>query len=103
MIKFSIIIPAYNVEDYIFECLSSVASQSVSGNIFEIIVIDDCSDDNTFNIISSYNRVANYSIISNNKNEGLISGNYYEDLVGINKHDSIRHNFINQLNQTFEA
>jgi glycosyltransferase involved in cell wall biosynthesis len=71
VIKFSIIIPAYNVEDYIFECLSSVASQSVSGNIFEIIVIDDCSDDNTFNIISSYNRVANYSIISNNKNEGL--------------------------------
>jgi len=41
--------------------------------------------------------------IVNNKNEGLISGNYYEDLVGINKHDSIRHNFINQLNQTFEA
>ena len=40
---FSIIVPMYNVEQYIYDCLSSVLNQSFSS--VELIVVDDGSDD----------------------------------------------------------
>lgn len=50
--KFSIIIPAYNVEKYIKKCLDSILNQTYKS--FEVIIIDDASTDNTYNIISQY-------------------------------------------------
>ena len=41
--KFSIIIPIYNVENYLRKCLDSVASQTYN-NFEVIIVIDKCAD-----------------------------------------------------------
>ena len=49
---FSIIIPAYNREDYIEQCLNSVFAQSF--NNYEIIVIDDGSTDRTVEILRGY-------------------------------------------------
>jgi len=49
---FSIIIPAYNVEKYIDRAISSVLNQSFQN--FEMIVIDDCSTDDTLRIITSH-------------------------------------------------
>lgn len=54
--KISIIIPCYNVEKYIIECLDSVINQSIGIDALEIIAIDDHSFDNTCNIISSYEK-----------------------------------------------
>ena len=51
-IKFSIIMPAYNVEDSIEESINSVLNQTYSN--FELIIIDDCSTDNTYNIVKKY-------------------------------------------------
>lgn len=48
----SIIIPAYNAEQYIEDVIRSVQSQSY--NIIEIIVVDDGSDDRTFEICQKY-------------------------------------------------
>ena len=48
----SIIIPMYNVEKYIGECLESILAQTFLD--FEAIVIDDCSTDNGFEIVKSY-------------------------------------------------
>lgn len=50
--KVSIIIPAYNVAEYIKECLDSVLSQSFSD--IEVIIIDDGSTDTTASIIKQY-------------------------------------------------
>ena len=52
--KFSIIIPCYNVEEYISECLDSIINQTIGLNDIEIILVDDCSTDSTVQIIREY-------------------------------------------------
>ena len=47
--KISIVIPVYNVEDYISECLQSVMRQTYKGEI-ECILVDDCGTDNSIAI-----------------------------------------------------
>ncbi len=54
-IKFSIIMPAYNVEDSIENSINSVLNQTYSN--FELIVIDDCSTDNTYNTVKKISNV----------------------------------------------
>jgi poly(ribitol-phosphate) beta-N-acetylglucosaminyltransferase len=44
---FSIIIPTFNIENYIVECLQSIEAQTLSREKFELIVVDDCSSDDT--------------------------------------------------------
>jgi glycosyltransferase involved in cell wall biosynthesis len=51
-VKISVIVPSYNYEDYIAECIESVLSQSYSN--VELIIVDDCSTDDTREIIKSY-------------------------------------------------
>ncbi|WP_297277203.1 glycosyltransferase family 2 protein [uncultured Brachyspira sp.] len=53
MIKVSIIIPIYNAEKYLEECLNSVINQTFKE--IEIICINDCSKDNSINIIKNIN------------------------------------------------
>ena len=48
--KLSVIVPAYNVSPYILECLLSILAQSVKFE-YELIVCNDCSTDNTLNVI----------------------------------------------------
>ena len=48
-IKISVIIPAYNVEDYIKDCLDSVLSQKLKEN--EIIIVNEGSTDQTQGIV----------------------------------------------------
>ena len=49
--KFSIIVPAYNVAQYIEECVESVLNQDYDN--FEVIVVDDGATDETPQIIDS--------------------------------------------------
>ncbi len=52
--KVSIIIPCYNVEKYIDRCLNSVYSQTIGVDALEIILIDDCSRDNTIDKLRAF-------------------------------------------------
>lgn len=54
-IKISVIVPAYNVENYVRECLDSLLKQSII-NVMEIIMINDCSTDTTGQIMDEYAR-----------------------------------------------
>ena len=48
----SIIIPMYNAERYIGACLDSILAQTFTD--FEVIVVDDCSTDNSRAVVESY-------------------------------------------------
>ncbi|MBR2159560.1 MAG: glycosyltransferase, partial [Campylobacter sp.] len=50
--KVSIIIPVYNVEKYISECLDSCINQTLQD--IEIIIVDDCGSDKSIDIVKEY-------------------------------------------------
>ena len=52
MIKISIIVPIYNAENYLSKCLESLVRQTFKN--IEIILIDDCSTDNSKKIIEEF-------------------------------------------------
>lgn len=70
-IKFSIIIPVYNVEKYINECVDSVLNQTYTN--FEIILVDDGSTDSSPQICDSYAEKDNRIKVIHKKNGGLSS------------------------------
>lgn len=49
--KFIVVVPVYNAELYIQQCLESILSQTYKN--YELFIVDDCSTDNTANIIKS--------------------------------------------------
>lgn len=52
--KISIIIPVYNAEEFIIDTLSSIENQTMDFEDIEVILVNDCSSDNTKNIINNY-------------------------------------------------
>jgi glycosyltransferase involved in cell wall biosynthesis len=65
-IKFSIIIPTYNRADLIEETLSTILKQSYTN--YEIIVVDNCSTDNTEKVLQPYAADNRIRYIRNEKN-----------------------------------
>ena len=69
----SIIIPMYNVEAYIAECLESVARQTYNGEM-ECIIIDDCSKDDSAivaeNFINEYQGSIQFKMLHHDINRG---------------------------------
>lgn len=71
--KISILIPAYNVENYVEECLLSLFDNKLI-NECEIIIINDCSTDNTLYIIEKLkneNQNLSINIINHEVNRGI--------------------------------
>ena len=66
----SVIIPVYNVEKYLSQCLDSVINQTYKN--LEIICVDDSSTDNSLEILKEYaQKDTRIKIIKNEKNLGL--------------------------------
>ena len=73
----SIIIPVYNVEDYIRKCLSSCLKLNLKESDYEIIVVDDGSPDNSLSIVKDVaSKNSNIRIFSK-PNGGLSSARNY--------------------------
>ena len=67
--KLSIIIPCYNEEQYIEELLISLI-ENISNYKFEIIVVDDCSEDSTLLRLENFNKTNKLIIVKHKINKG---------------------------------
>ena len=74
MISVSIIIPVYNVEQYIESCLLSVINQNYKGDI-ECVIVNDCTPDQSMvvvhKILSDYDGNILFKIVDHKENRGL--------------------------------
>jgi len=74
MVSISIIIPIYNVEPYIAECLQSVMRQTYRGPM-ECILVDDCGTDSSMEVaekvIAGYAGPIGFKILHHEHNRGL--------------------------------
>lgn len=52
----SFIIPVYNSEEYLRECLNSLLAQNLSYKEYEIICVNDGSTDTSLNLLREYKR-----------------------------------------------
>lgn len=107
MICLSIIIPVYNVEKYIQECLLSLCNQIE--NIIEVIIVNDGSTDHSAQIIDEFidnlpSTLKQCFIVIHQKNQGVsharnngvqnAKGNY---ITFIDSDDTVADNYINNI------
>ena len=71
----SIIIPIYNVEKYVAECINSVISQTYDHSKIECIIVDDCTPDHSVDIvkeiIENYKGEMTFVLHKHKQNQGL--------------------------------
>lgn len=71
-VKLSFILPIYNVAHYLQACLDSIYAQGVDEGDFEVICVNDCSPDNSREIVLDYQRkYSNILLVEHLNNRGL--------------------------------
>lgn len=71
IIKISVVVPVYGVEKYIKKCMLSLIEQTLKNDLYEILVINDGTKDNSINIIKeNFLDIKNIKVI-NQLNKGL--------------------------------
>ena len=107
--KFSVLIPVYNTEKYLEECLQSVLNQTYQE--FEIVIVDDGSTDNSSVICDKYqNSNPNKVKVIHQQNQGQLvsrcnaiqaaSGAY---IIFIDADDLLKENALETINQRLVA
>lgn len=105
--KVSIVIPIYNVEPYILECLLSVSNQTFQEGL-ECILVDDCGTDNSVQVaerfLENYHGKIHFEMVHHEKNGGLsaarntgIRASHGEYLYFLDSDDAIKPNCIELL------
>lgn len=73
--KISVIIPVYNVEPYVRQCLESVIMQDNGGAAIECILVDDCGKDRSMEIVrqivADYQGPIQFVLLAHERNRGL--------------------------------
>ena len=71
MKQLSIIIPVYKVEQYIRPCIESIYRQELNEDIFEVIIINDGTPDNSMDMISDLIAQHQNIVVINQENKGM--------------------------------
>lgn len=109
MVKVSVIIPIYNVENYLRDCLDSVLAQTLKE--IEIICVNDKSPDKSLEILEEYaGRDTRIIIINNERNMGLSGARNEGMKVAVGKYmyfldsdDKIADNALERMFEVAEA
>ena len=70
-LQLSIIVPVYNVENYIRPCMESVFQQGLDEDCFEVIIVNDGTEDNSMEVIQDIIDKHKNIIVINQENQGL--------------------------------
>ncbi|WP_372520780.1 glycosyltransferase family 2 protein [Candidatus Ruminimicrobiellum ovillum] len=106
--KITIIIPVYNTEQYLRQCLDSIVNQIFKE--FECICINDCSTDNSYDILEEYAEKDDRFVIinlmenkgqGNARNEGIkIAGGKY--ITFVDSDDWVASDYLDVLHKAIE-
>ena len=108
MCVFSVIVPVYNVEKYLEQCLNSILSQSFKD--FELICVNDCSTDSSLQILNRYaEQDSRMKILNHEVNSGLsvarntgIDASIGEFIVFVDSDDWIEPKHLETVFNAFE-
>lgn len=106
--KISVIIPVYNVENYICECIDSVIAQTYKN--FELILVDDGSSDNSGVLCDAYREKFSEQIVVLHKpNAGVLHARLHgidqangEILVFLDSDDCLRFDALQKIADCFK-
>lgn len=108
MKKVSIIVPVYNVEDLLGRCVDSIIEQDYQN--WELLLIDDGSNDNSGKIAEKYASRDNRIIVYHKTNGGVSSARNYglekatgEYILFIDADDSVANNYVSVLEASMTA
>jgi len=103
--EISVVITNYNYGKYLLRCLRSLLSQSYNNDEYEVIVVDDCSTDNSRSLIEGYG--GRIRSVLNDKNLGLaascnkgINAALGKFVVRVDADDYVHHDFL-KVHQLF--
>lgn len=107
MLKFSVIVPVYNVEKYLHKCVDSILSQTFKN--FECILVDDGSPDNCPRICDDYAKKDSRIKVIHKENGGLSSARNAgldvaqgEYICFVDSDDYIAENLLKKVGSKFE-
>ena len=107
MVKFSIIVPVYNVEQYLDNCLNSILKQTYEN--YEVIVVNDGTKDNSQDIIDKYVKKDKRFKGFKKKNEGIATTRNYginkasgEYIIFVDSDDDIDKDLLLEVNKIVE-
>lgn len=98
----SVVVPVYNVEKYVEKCIVSILNQSFTN--FELIIIDDGSTDDSYNICKKYVQKDKRIRLIHKNNTGLVPSwklgvkeSHSEYIVFIDSDDYIEKDYLKEL------
>jgi len=107
MVKYSIIVPVYNVEQYLEKCLDSILKQSFED--FEVIVVNDGTKDNSQDIIDKFAKKDKRIKSFKKKNEGIATTRNYgikkasgEYFIFVDSDDDINEDLLLEVDKVVE-
>lgn len=102
--KFSIIIPVYNVEKYIIKCLKSIYEQSYKN--YEVIIVNDGSPDNCEDLIKNYIKNKKNFKYFKKENGGLSDARNYgvkyatgDYIIFVDSDDYVENKLLEKINK----
>lgn len=103
MYKISIVVAVYNAEKTLNKCIESLLNQTYKN--IEIILVNDCSKDNSLDICNEYSKANdNVKVISNERNSGVsdtrnngIDNSTGEYICFVDSDDYVESNYIEVL------
>lgn len=104
---FSVIVPVYNVENFLPQCIESILGQTYAA--FELILVDDGSTDSSGKICDKYAAKDQRIVVIHKNNGGLVSARQAgtkiakgEYIVAVDGDDWVNTQLLDILNQTIE-